>query len=223
MANFDAEELFWKNISDSNDAKSKIIWNAQTEEEFNRHTLRDISFIKEKLNILPTETVLDYGAGIGRLCKGLANSCKYITGLDVSNSMITHSKAYLEGIKNASVQLCSTLGESYTLLMGYSYDKIFSFIAMQHVNKYKVFYILQNLKCYLAPGGKGLFQFPDLLKSQGSYKGYALSFVHNSDNTCSLHFWTKEEAKFIFELAGWKVTDIIDWDATGTDFWVVAE
>ena len=37
---------------------------------------------------------------------------------------------------------------------------------------------------------------------------------------CGMSFWTQEEAKFIFELAGWKVRDIIQWE---TDFWVVAE
>lgn len=220
MVSYDAEEMFWKNIVSISDARGKIEWGKHSEEEFNTNTPRDIEFIKKHLDITKDDVVLDYGAGIGRLMKPLASECKYMIGLDVSNAMVAFSKEYLKDIENANITQCSTIGENH---IGTPVDKIYSFIAMQHMDKYKVYATLVNLKKILSPGGKGLFQFPDLLKSKEAYHNYATIFMNNRDSTCSLHFWTKEEAKFIFELAGWKITDIIDWEATGTDFWVLTE
>jgi len=221
MTSFDAEELFWKNISTVEDARSKIIWGAHTLEDFNKSTDKEVEFIKNILELTRDDVVLDYGCGIGRLMKALSPYVKHVVGLDVSNAMIVHSKKYLENNKNVTAMYCSTLAESPVALR--SVNNIYSFIVLQHINKYKVLHILKNLKNYLAPGGLGLFQLPDLLKDKGAYKEYADMYVHNQDNNCSLHFWTKDEAKYIFELAGWKVVDIIDDEKWSTDMWVLAE
>jgi len=226
MVRYDSEELFWKNVHEEADAKSKIVWGAKDDIEFNVDTLEEAIFIKKHLSIDKDDVVLDYGAGIGRLMMPLSKDCKYIVGLDVSNAMVTHSKNYLKGIGNTQMLLCDSLGQAP--VQPSSIDKIYSHIVLQHINKYKVLAILMNLKNYLAPGGKALFQFPDLLADERTFVEYARTFVTWEENNCSLHFWTQDEARKIFEFAGWKVIDIITEShkvgkGKQTDFWVVAE
>jgi len=220
MVTFDAEEMFWKNVYTECDAMRKIVWGSDAK-TFNKDTDKTAAFITAMLDITKEDVVLDYGCGLGRLMKAVVPNAKHVVGLDVSNSIIAMSDKYLDGVKNVNTIHCSSIAESP--VGDTSIDKIYSFIVMQHVSKYKCFFILENLKKYLTPGGKGLFQFPDLMKSDNTYRGYAQTNVFNGDNNCSLHFWTKEEAKKIFEMAGWKVVDIVDDVETGTDFWVVAE
>ncbi|MFA5133028.1 MAG: methyltransferase domain-containing protein [Candidatus Paceibacterota bacterium] len=218
MTNYDPEEIFWKNINESQDAMSKIVWGARTEDDFNKNTNKDAEFITKTLKINKDDIVLDYGAGIGRLAKHISKDCKQVMGLDVSNSMVSLSKKYLEGIDNVSIIHCTGIGESVLALN--CITKMYSHIVLQHVNKYKVYYILKNLRHYLAPCGRGMFQFPDLLKDRGEFKNYAKAYITNSDNNCSLHFWTKDEAIWYFKESGWKVIEVIDGE---TDFWIVAE
>lgn len=222
MTTFDAEEMFWKNVYTETDAMRKIVWGASDDKMFNKNTEKEGEFIKKALDITDEDVVLDYGCGLGRLMKHIAPATKAIVGLDVSNSIIAMSKKYLDGHNNVNTLHCSGLGESP--ISPNSVDKIYSFIVLQHINKYKCLYILQNLKHCLAPGGRALFQFPDLMKEDGpAFRGYAQMAVHNGDNNCSLHYWTRKEARKIFEFAGWKVVDIIDDEGWETDFWVVAE
>ena len=218
MNSYDVEELFWKNVYEEDDAMRKIVWGARTLEEFNSNTEKESQFIIENLKINKEDTVLDYGAGIGRLMKVIAPKCKYIAGIDVSNGMVALSRKCLKDVPNAAIMHCSNIGEAP--IQPNSITKIYSHIVLQHINKYKVYYILKNLRHYLAPCGKAMFQFPDLMKDCGSFKDYAKVYITNKDNNCSLHFWTKEEAAYIFKLAGWSVIEFVDGT---TDFWVIAE
>jgi len=222
MVNFDAEEMFWKSIYHESDAKRKIVWGATDDTMFNKNTEKEGDFIKKHLDITNEDVVLDYGCGLGRLMKHIAPSTKAMVGLDVSNSIVAMSKKYLDGVTNVQTIHCSGLGESP--VGPNTIDKIYSYIVLQHVNKYKVLHILRNIKATMTPGGKALFQFPDLMKTPDSIiRGYATTHVQNADNNCSLHFWTREEAEKLFEIAGWKIVDIIDDEGWETDFWVVAE
>lgn len=218
MDNYDSEELFWKHLYTEEEAKSRIIWGAKTDEEFNAETERDANFIIKRLDIQKDDIVLDYGCGIGRLMKPISKVCNKVVGLDVSNPIVAMSKKYLKGRENIKTILIKGDG-TFNLLK--PVDKVFSYIVLQHINKYKVFKILTELKKGLVPGGRGLFQFPDLLKNKDHYPEYANDFINFSDmHTSAMNFWTIEEAKTIFEIAGWRVVDVIEQER---DFWVITE
>lgn len=215
---YDPEEIFWQNQRTNEDIMKTAIWNAKNEEEFNKHTERDTNFIKDHLSVNKDDVVLDFGCGKGRLIKPLSKYCKNIVGLDVNQSAISESKVYLEGIENSS---CYEIPGNGRFVLNKLFDKIYSYIVLQHINKYKVYNILLNLKKHLAPGGKGLFQFPNLLSNEEAYKIYANDYVNLIGIPYShMHFWTKDEAKFIFKLAGWSNIEFIDWES---DFWIKAE
>ncbi|HZJ90250.1 MAG TPA: class I SAM-dependent methyltransferase [Oscillospiraceae bacterium] len=52
-----------------------------------------------------TETVLELGAGYGRIVKELAPHCQHIVGIDISEANVELARAYLQGISNADIEV----------------------------------------------------------------------------------------------------------------------
>lgn len=61
----------------------------------------EIDFVKK--NLLNTQSVLELGAGYGRIIKELAPCCRSIVGIDISSESVELSKDYLKDCPNASI------------------------------------------------------------------------------------------------------------------------
>lgn len=66
-----------------------------------RYLDAEINFVRSALR--GRETVLELGAGYGRIVKALAPHCASITGIDISEDSILLSKEYLKDIPNANM------------------------------------------------------------------------------------------------------------------------
>lgn len=66
-----------------------------------QYLAEEINFTKKMLST--NDTVLELGAGYGRIMKELASNCKEITGIDISANSVSLSKEYLKNIQNANV------------------------------------------------------------------------------------------------------------------------
>lgn len=66
-----------------------------------RYLDEEIDFVRK--NLEGHETLLELGAGYGRIVKELASSCQSILGIDISMESALLSEEYLKGIPNASV------------------------------------------------------------------------------------------------------------------------
>lgn len=206
---------FWTSIKGLEDARNKIVWGAMNDEEFNKTTQKEADFIIKTLSIQPSDIVLDYGCGIGRLMKPISKACFGIVGVDINPEMVRLSKEYLKDVKNCEVLTLNTI------IRFNSVSKVYSFIVFQHMSKYEVFLVLKNLTKALLVNGQGLFQFPDLLRNAHTFEGYAVDYVTSTDSECSsMNFWTEQEARFLLDLAGWNVKEVINQE---TDFWVLCE
>ncbi len=62
----------------------------------------EIEFVRKDLK--KTETVLEIGAGYGRIVRQLAPYCAAITGIDISDESVAFSKDYLRNFANASIK-----------------------------------------------------------------------------------------------------------------------
>jgi 2-polyprenyl-6-hydroxyphenyl methylase/3-demethylubiquinone-9 3-methyltransferase len=61
----------------------------------------EINFVRA--NLTGSETVLELGAGYGRIIKELAPNCASIIGIDISEESVTLGNEYLKDIPNASL------------------------------------------------------------------------------------------------------------------------
>ena len=61
----------------------------------------EIDFVKE--NLSNTQSVLELGAGYGRIIRELAPYCEFIVGIDISMENIELGKEYLKDYPNASI------------------------------------------------------------------------------------------------------------------------
>lgn len=61
----------------------------------------EISFVRDSLT--GSESILELGAGYGRIVKELAGNCKSIVGIDISDESVSLGKKYLKDISNTKI------------------------------------------------------------------------------------------------------------------------
>lgn len=217
---YDSSEIFWKNLYTIEDMKSRIVWNAKTDEDFNKTTKTDCDRIIKALQLDKSEpqlVVVDFGCGIGRLVKHLATNTNHLFGgVDVSQPMINQAKEYCKDTKARFVHMMN--GVSIPCEDNFA-DAIYSHIVLQHIHKYKVFFILHEFKRVLKSGGLAFIQLPNLLKNAHDYANYAKDYVNfDQVQISAMHFWTIEEARFVLSLVGFEVVEVFE---ERTDFFVL--
>lgn len=220
---YDGSELFWKNLFTKEDMMNKIIWNATNEEEFNKPTKKDSNFYIQKLRLTESSglNVLDFGCGIGRLTKAMAKKCPVhnFAGVDVSQPMTNQARLYCEGIENIQFVHMPT---GFTIPCdSLVFDRVFSHIVLQHIHKYKVWFILKEFYRIMKPGGIGCIQLPNLFKCMHDYEQYASDYVnYDGIQISAMHLWTEAEIRFKLEHIGFKVNQV---DHLGSDIFITFE
>lgn len=63
----------------------------------------EISFVRE--NMTGNESVLELGAGYGRIVKALSGNCKSIVGIDISDESVVLGREFLKDVPNADIML----------------------------------------------------------------------------------------------------------------------
>ena len=104
-------------------------------------------------------TALDFGCGIGRLSRPLAESFDRCIGLDISERMITEARRRSANVSNLEFEVNAC--ERIPAIADASMDFIYSRIVLQHVNsRSAVRSYLSEFARVLAPGGLLVFQLP---------------------------------------------------------------
>lgn len=96
---------------------------------------------------------LDFGCGVGRLVIPLARCSNFVTGVDVSPTMLAEAKRNAELQNAANVRFLQT--NDLDSVAFESVDMIHSFIVFQHIPPSRGEVILKKLLGKLKPGGLG--------------------------------------------------------------------
>ncbi len=115
-------------------------------------------------------TALDYGCGVGRLTRRLAERFRTVIGVDVASEMLEEARRNLSGCENVTLEQAGS--ESTTPL-----DFVLSKIVFQHIPASEGFPILERLATRLSPGGVGILDLP--VRYTGGRVRRALSAVRS--------------------------------------------
>jgi SAM-dependent methyltransferase len=103
------------------------------------------------------KTLLEIGAGAGRMTRRLAELYGRVIALDASDEMLRLGRANLAGVGNVEWVLGS--GADLDVVSDRSVDDVFSYITLQHVpGRAAVLRYLEEAGRVLRPGGQGALQ-----------------------------------------------------------------
>jgi SAM-dependent methyltransferase len=103
--------------------------------------------------------VLEFGCGVGRLTRWLAEAFRHVHGVDISRAHLAHARSYLdgEGVANVALGHLATLDDLDRLPRA---DLVYSVIVLQHNPPPVIRHALGCLLRRLNPGGVACIQLP---------------------------------------------------------------
>jgi SAM-dependent methyltransferase len=151
-----------------------------------------------------SSVVLDVGCGIGRVMKFVATKCKEIHGVDTSTLILRRAKAEMKDLKNCNFHRCDF--KKITGLPVNSFDLVYSFFTLQHMEKEDAYVCLLQIHRLLKTGGITYIQFPDFLSDHffALFQKYALS---GSKYGARVRFYTRPEIEKLCGGVGLKILD----------------
>lgn len=104
------------------------------------------------------DRALDFGCGLGRLCRHLAAHYKTVIGVDISENMLARAKALNEDYHN--IEWLANTQPDLRPVPDSTCDLAFSLMVLQHVEPRSASVYLGELCRILKPGGLIYFQVP---------------------------------------------------------------
>src|SRR4051812_43424570 len=102
---------------------------------------------------------LDFGCGLGRVTRALADRFEECVGVDISENMIRHAQELNRNIEGVSFVVNRT--SDLSVFADGSFDLVYASIVLQHVPERRAIesYIAEFCRV-LCPGGLAVFQLP---------------------------------------------------------------
>lgn len=104
------------------------------------------------------DSVLDFGCGVGRLSQAWREHAALVTGVDISESMISQAHELASGIQNIKY-ICNSRPDLSNFASA-SFDLVFSHICLQHMPWAMARGYLKEFSRVCKPGGYVIFQLP---------------------------------------------------------------
>jgi SAM-dependent methyltransferase len=148
------------------EADAKIAVSGSTDEaEYQRTAEFTVEVLRACVGIRPLDTVLEIGAGVGRVGAALAPLCGEWIGADASSSMIEHMKRRLAHLPNVRTLLLN--GYDLASVPSGSVDLIYCTVVFMHLDEWDRYgYVREGMRV-LKPGGRMLVDNVNLLTDEG--------------------------------------------------------
>jgi len=154
----------------------------------------------------PHSRVLNIGCGVGRVERYLAPFVAELWAVDISGEMIARARARLAEFPNVKLRELA-IGEFLGGFESGTFDLVFSFLVLQHMEREDAFRYLDDAARVLRPGGALSVQFPNLLSPE-----YTAAFVEGarlpSRSAGRVRAYTEPEVRHFLETAGFRVESI---------------
>ena len=142
----------WTNLSDTLAQAKMVIAGSDDEESFTKGGRLDADFLREKVGINPTDTVLEIGCGVGRVGSHLAPHCQLWIGCDVSPNMVKFARERLMAVPN--VELVETPGYDLAPIKGASADVVYCIVVFCHIDEWDRYRYVEEAFRVLRRGGR---------------------------------------------------------------------
>lgn len=126
------------------------------------------------------DRALDFGCGVGRLVLPFAEKAAHVTGVDISDNMLSEARRNCESRGLSNVDLLQT--EEF-LRSDVDFDFVHSFIVFQHIDPRIGMPLFSKIVKRLKPGGAGAIHFTYATHDGGKqalsfrlYRDYPLTF-----------------------------------------------
>jgi trans-aconitate methyltransferase len=102
---------------------------------------------------------LDFGCGVGRLTRALADHFDQVYGVDISSAMLELARGYNAHLANCT--FVQNAHPNFRAVSAVDFDLIYSNATLQHMPPRYMRRYLRSLAGLLRPGGLLIFQLPD--------------------------------------------------------------
>ena len=173
----------WAILTDNNKRGGK--WDPEEFFALGREEINGVMAYLDVLNVkICLGNALDFGCGVGRLTQGLCHHFDYVTGVDISKTMIDGAMRFNKfGTKCTYI---TNIEPHLKCLDNDTFDLVYTNIVLQHMPpRYQVEYIKEFFRV-LKPGGMALFQ---VRTAKGHKSGSLAEKIYNFKMERWKPFW----------------------------------
>jgi ubiquinone/menaquinone biosynthesis C-methylase UbiE len=158
-------KMIWNGVSDTED-DAKMAVSGYVDEDLYKSTGEGTrNMLQLFVGIGPEDTVLEIGAGVGRVGAFLAPICKEWIGVDVSENMLAHARRRLKEFRN--VRTIASNGFDLAVVASGSIDVVYCTVVFMHLDEWERFNYIREGFRVLKPNGRMLVDNIDLTSDDG--------------------------------------------------------
>ena len=200
-------------------------------EAFFRTGVDEIDSVEERLAKfgvhIARDVALDYGCGVGRLSRALADRFAHVIAVDISETMLVEARA--ANRDHTNIDFVRGSGDALASVADSSVDFVYSNIALQHSPPDTQRALLQEFCRVLRPGGAIALQIPshaNLRTVSGALHAMLGNRVLNimrrvrygSDGVMELHALERAKVERLLRACGMTIVHVERFDSAGPAF-----
>lgn len=198
----------WNDLSATSTGANFYVCCIDDEDDIRSNGELTTQFLRQALNIGPTDRVLEIGCGVARIGRELAPYCGEWHGSDISGNMLAYAAQRTAGMSN--VYLHELPEASLSIFPDNYFDRVYCTIVFMHLDKPEVFNYIRETLRVLKPGGSAYFDTYNILAPEAwqEFRKILDSFSPTERPGHVSQFSTPQEMRKYMEEAGFEGIEI---------------